>query len=111
MHFKSWHGMQFVYESSIKLKLFAMNNPSLDSQICAHKSSLDLFARKFTNDLEDANDLVQDTMIKAIRYANMYKEGTNLRGWLYTIMRNTFINDYRRKSMRNGFLETSEELS
>jgi len=103
--------MQFVYKSSIKLKLFAMNNPSLDSQICAHKSSLDLFARKFTNDLEDANDLVQDTMIKAIRYANMYKEGTNLRGWLYTIMKNTFINSYKKVSRKNSIMDTSEELS
>jgi RNA polymerase sigma factor (sigma-70 family) len=88
-----------------------MNNLSLDSQICAHKSSLDLFARKFTNDLEDANDLVQDTMIKAIRYANMYKEGTNLRGWLYTIMKNTFINSYKKVSRKNSIMDTSEELS
>ena len=88
-----------------------MNNLSLDTQICAHKSSLDLFAKKFTNDLEDANDLVQDTMIKAIRYANMYKEGTNLRGWLYTIMRNTFINSYKKTSRKNSIMDTSEELS
>ena len=88
-----------------------MVNLSLNSQICAHKNDLDLFARRFTNDFEDANDLVQDTMIKAIRYASMYKDGTNLKGWLYTIMKNTFINSYKRVSKKNSIMDTSEELS
>ncbi|MGY4385679.1 RNA polymerase sigma factor (sigma-70 family) [Pedobacter sp. UYP24] len=88
-----------------------MNNIALNLEICEHKSALDLFARKFTNDLEDANDLVQDTMIKAIRYSNLYKEGTNLKGWLYTIMRNTFINSYRKVTRKNSIMDTSEELS
>lgn len=88
-----------------------MNNISLNREICDHKSALDLFARKFTNDLEDANDLVQDTMIKALRYSDLYKEGTNLKGWLYTIMRNTFINSYRKVSRKNNIIDTTEELS
>jgi len=66
---------------------------------------------KFTNDVEDANDLVQDTIIKAIRYRDLYKQGTNLRGWLYTIMKNTFINDYRKGARRNSIIETCEDLS
>lgn len=88
-----------------------MKNISLNNQICNHISSLESFALKFTNDLENANDLVQDTIVKAIRYRNMYKPETNLRGWLYTIMRNTFINDYRRNAKRNSFIHTSEDLS
>jgi len=88
-----------------------MENISLNHQICNHRSCLESFAMKFTKDLEDANDLVQDTLIKAIRYHHMYKQGTNLRGWLYTIMRNTFINDYRKGSRRNMVIETSEDLS
>lgn len=88
-----------------------MENISLNHQICNHRSCLESFAMKFTKDLEDANDLVQDTLIKAIRYHHMYKQGTNLRGWLYTIMRNTFINDYRKGSRRNMIIETSEDLS
>jgi RNA polymerase sigma-70 factor (ECF subfamily) len=88
-----------------------MENMTLSNDICNHRSCLETFAMKFTNDVEDANDLVQDTIIKAIRYRDLYKQGTNLRGWLYTIMKNTFINDYRRGSKRNALIETSEDLS
>jgi len=84
---------------------------TLNNEICNHRACLEAFAMKFTNDLEDTNDLVQDTIIKAIRYHKMYRQGTNLRGWLYTIMRNTFINDYRRRSKRNALIQTSEDLS
>ncbi|MHA4896438.1 sigma-70 family RNA polymerase sigma factor [Pedobacter sp. PWIIR3] len=88
-----------------------MKNATLDIQICDHQSTLEVFARKFTLDIEDANDLVQETMIKALRYAEMYKEGTNMKAWLYTIMKNTFINSYRRISKKNSIMDTSEELS
>jgi len=85
-----------------------MNN--IDLQFNAHESALRGFAITFTKNLEDANDLVQDTFLKAIRYANMYQEGTNLRGWLYTIMRNTFINDYRKRSKHNSVIDTVDEF-
>lgn len=88
-----------------------MENLTLNSEICKHQSCLETFAMKFTMDVQDANDLVQDTIIKAIRYHKLYKEGTNFRGWLYTIMRNTFINQYRRGVKRRSIIETSEELS
>jgi len=88
-----------------------MENATLNNEICSHRSCLESFAMKFTNDLDDANDLVQDTIIKAIRYRDLYKQGTNLRGWLYTIMRNTFINDYRKGARRNSVIETCEDLS
>lgn len=88
-----------------------MQNLNINHSIYEEKAAMQLFANRFTNDLDDANDLVQDTFLKAIRYASMYKEGTNLRGWLYTIMKNTFINDYRRTTKRNAMIETSEDLS
>ncbi|MES2827977.1 MAG: sigma-70 family RNA polymerase sigma factor [Bacteroidota bacterium] len=88
-----------------------MENSTLSKQICEHRTTLELFARKFTQDIEDSNDLVQETLIKAIRYAEMYKEGTNMKAWLYTIMKNTFINSYRRISKRNSIIDTSEDLS
>lgn len=88
-----------------------MKNLTLNSEICKHQDCLEQFALKFTKDVEDANDLVQDTIIKAIRYHKLYKEGTNFRGWLYTIMRNTFINSYRRGARRRAVIETSEDLS
>ena len=88
-----------------------MENITLNNEICNYRSCLESFALKFTNDVEDANDLVQDTLIKAIRYHDLYNEGTNLRAWLYTIMKNTFINEYRKKTYRRGIVDTSEELS
>lgn len=52
-----------------------MNNITLNNEISNHRSCLEAFAMKFTNNVEDANDLVQDTIIKAIRYHNLYKPG------------------------------------
>lgn len=88
-----------------------MENTTLNHEICNHQSCLEKFALNFTNDVENANDLVQDTIIKAIRYHHLYKTGTNLRGWLYTIMKNTFINEYRRDSRKNALIQTSDDLS
>lgn len=55
------------------------------------------FSRRFTNDYEECGDLVQDTMLKALTYRHKYQYNVNLKGWLYTIMRNIFINNYHEK--------------
>ena len=47
--------------------------------------------------------------MKAIIYSSKFKEGTNLKGWLFTIMRNSFINNYRRITKRNTFMDTQDE--
>ena len=66
------------------------------------------FALGFTRNGADADDLVQDTMVKALRYKNNFKEGTNMKGWLYTIMRNIFINNYKRKKFQNTVLDSTD---
>ena len=66
------------------------------------------FALGFTRNGADADDLVHDTMVKALRYKNNFKEGTNMKGWLYTIMRNIFINNYKRKKFQNTVLDSTE---
>lgn len=76
-----------------------------------HSPVLKNFAFKFTRDSAVADDLFQDTMVKAIRYFDHFKEGTNIRGWLFTIMRNTFINDYRRDVRKNSLITQEEEIS
>jgi RNA polymerase sigma-70 factor (ECF subfamily) len=73
--------------------------------------SLKLYALRFTHDAEDANDLVQDTILKALSYCNKFKEGTNLKGWLYTIMKNTFINKYRRFVKIGTMVIQSEDIN
>jgi RNA polymerase sigma factor (sigma-70 family) len=88
-----------------------MKNISFNSEIYTHQSSLKVFAMRFTQNLEDANDLVQDTLLKAIRYHNLYKDGTNLRGWLFTIMKNTYINTYRKATVHRALIDTEEDLT
>ncbi|RZK58585.1 MAG: RNA polymerase sigma factor [Pedobacter sp.] len=76
-----------------------------------HSSSLKTFAFKFTRDVAVADDLFQDTMVKALRYVDQFKEGTNIKGWLFTIMRNTFINDYRKDVRKNAIITQEDEIS
>lgn len=56
------------------------------------------FAFHLTYDDEDSNDLVQDTYLKAFRFIDSYKEGTNAKAWLFKILKNAFINEYRKKN-------------
>lgn len=58
------------------------------------------FACHLTQSEDDAHDLLQETAYKAFKYRNMFKAHTNIRAWLMTIMRNTFINNYRQKRRR-----------
>ncbi|MBC7383415.1 MAG: sigma-70 family RNA polymerase sigma factor [Bacteroidia bacterium] len=66
------------------------------------------YAYQLTRNVEDSNDLVQETMLKAFTYQNKFEAGTNLKGWLYTIMKNTFINNYRRMVKRNTFIDQTD---
>jgi len=66
------------------------------------------FAINLTKDSEEANDLFQETMYKALANKDKYSVGTNIKAWLYTIMRNIFINNYRRKVKQNTIFDTSQ---
>jgi RNA polymerase sigma-70 factor (ECF subfamily) len=65
-----------------------------------HMSSLYTAALRMTRNPADAEDLVQETYLKAYRAFNTFQEGTNLKAWLYKILTNTFINSYRSKKRR-----------
>ena len=71
-----------------------MGTLEFNSLLVHNSEFLKGFALGFTRDSQDAEDLVQDTLVKAMRYRDNFREGTNIRGWLYTIMRNIFINNY-----------------
>ncbi|WP_367208887.1 RNA polymerase sigma factor [Sphingobacterium sp. R2] len=88
-----------------------MTKNEFDTMVIEQSDSLKLYARNFTSDYEDANDLVQDTILKAVTYFKNFREGTNLKGWLYTIMKNTFINNYRRIVKTNSFITKDEDIS
>ena len=72
--------------------------------------SLKPFAMRLTKDLEDANDLIQETLFKAFTNKEKFTDGTNLKAWLYTIMKNTFITNYQRMVRRKTFIDTTENL-
>ena len=66
------------------------------------------FALKLTNDNESAKDLLQETIYRALANKEKYNFGTNIKAWLFTIMRNIFINDYRKKIKQNIVFDHSE---
>lgn len=77
----------------------------------AYIPSLTKNALKFTKNLDDAYDLVQDTMVKAIRFYEKYESDTNLTGWLFVIMRNTFINKCRKEARKRALITQGDEIS
>ncbi len=69
-----------------------------DEEITPHTDSLYNFALKMTSDTDAADDLVQETLLKAFRFFDKFERGTNAKAWLFSIMRNSYINEYRRIS-------------
>jgi RNA polymerase sigma factor (sigma-70 family) len=65
------------------------------------------FAINLTRDTEAANDLYQETLYKALANKEKYNAGTNIKAWLFTIMRNIFINDYRRKAKHKTIFDST----
>ena len=65
------------------------------------------FAITLTRDSEAAKDLVQETMYRALANKDKYNVGTNIKAWLYTIMRNIFINNYRRKAKQSTIFDST----
>lgn len=86
------------------------NMTSIDFKKMVQKEAKPLrhYAYQLTRNVEDTNDLVQETMLKAYTYQDKFENGTNLKGWLYTIMKNTFINNYRRMVKRNTFIDQTD---
>ncbi len=78
-----------------------MSTSEFNYLVLEHSESLKPFAISLTKNSENAKDLCQETLYKAIANREKYNAGTNIKAWLYTIMRNIFINDYRRKVKRN----------
>jgi len=72
--------------------------------------SLKPFAMRLTKNVEDANDLMQETILKAFNNRDKFSDGTNLKAWLYTIMKNTFITNYQRMVRKNTFIDTTQNL-
>ncbi len=72
--------------------------------VLEHLDMLYAVALRLTRNPTDAQDLTQNTVVKALRFHNRFKDGTYIKAWLLTILRNTFINEYRRKVRRPDFV-------
>jgi RNA polymerase sigma factor (sigma-70 family) len=96
-----------------------MSTAEFDKVLVQNADFLKPFAINLTRDSEAANDLYQETLYKALANHEKYNAGTNIKAWLFTIMRNIFINDYRRKAKQrtifdnspNDFLLNSQQVS
>ena len=82
-----------------------MSIQEFNSLVVTNAGGLRPFAITLTKDSESARDLFQETMCKAFTYRDKYEPGTNVKAWLYTIMRNIFINEYRRNVKGRSVME------
>ena len=89
------------YTQAQKVKIF-------DTEFLPHIDSMYNFAYRLTFDEDDAKDLVQDTYLKAFRFIQSFEQGTNAKAWLFRILKNSFINDFRKKSKEPAKVDYQE---
>ena len=84
-----------------------MSTAEFTLMLTRNEEYLKPFAVTLTRDVETAKDLLQETFYRALANKDKYNVGTNIKAWLYTIMRNIFINNYRRKSKQSTIFDNS----
>ncbi|MCF8259221.1 MAG: sigma-70 family RNA polymerase sigma factor [Melioribacteraceae bacterium] len=80
-------------ESELRIKY-----KEFEEEAVPHSDALYNYALKMTGSPDDASDLVQETLLRAFRFFDKFEKGTNCKAWLFRILKNTFINDYRKVS-------------
>lgn len=83
---------------------------TLKQKLVSMQDNLFNFACRLTTNREAAQDLVQDTTLKVLTNESKYVDNVNFKGWVFTIMRNIFINDYRRQTRAATVIDTTEDL-
>ena len=86
-----------------------MTLQEFNHKMLGHNESLQYYAYSLTSNQEDANDLVQDTYLKALSNKDKFDPSTNMKAWTYTIMKNTFINNYRKSRRANTIMDDSQD--
>ncbi|ANM13226.1 MULTISPECIES: sigma-70 family RNA polymerase sigma factor [unclassified Rhizobium] len=82
---------------------------AIQSEIVQFTPALRAFARRFLRGEDDIDDLVQETLLKALNSLHLYQPGTSLKSWLFTIMRNTFCTNYRRQKREPTAMDAAME--
>jgi len=86
-------------------KALLKRQQEFETEAFPHKDILLNFALRTTGDKDDAHDLLQETFMKAFRFWDKYEKGTNIRAWLFRIMKNTYINRYRKETREPGMVD------
>jgi RNA polymerase sigma-70 factor (ECF subfamily) len=81
------------------------------NQLLSFELSLKKFAYSLTQKKEDAKDLVQETLLKGLMNRDKFVLNVSLQAWTFTIMKNTFINEYRRSSLQRTYHDQTKDLS
>lgn len=87
-----------------------MNSNSFQQRLLGLQDNLLNFAYMLTSNREEAKDLLQDTTLKALDNEEKYIDNINFKGWVFTIMRNIFINNYRRIVRNQTIVDQTEDL-
>ncbi len=97
---------------SLNLKKLSpiMSSVKFQTSLMNLQNNLLNFAYMLTSNREDAHELLQDTTLKALDNEDKYSSSTNLKGWLFTIMRNVFINKYRNVQHAAAVIDDTEEI-
>jgi RNA polymerase sigma factor (sigma-70 family) len=88
-----------------------MTSQEFSSKLISMKDNIERFALFLTYNREDAKDLLQETYLKALTNKDNYSEVDNFKAWTFTIMKNTFINNYRRSVRKNAIILDIENLA
>ena len=94
-------GMHDVHEASS----LACDHADFERSVAPHVGSLRSAARRLARDAADADDLVQETLLRAFRFWDRYAADSHLRAWLHRILRNAFVNEYRRRTRERDILQ------
>ena len=99
-----------INEVLINLIFEFMNSNNFQQRLLGLQDNLLNFAYMLTSDREEAKDLLQDTTLKALDNEDKYIDNVNFKGWVFTIMRNIFINNYRRIVRNQTIVDQTEDL-
>ena len=87
-----------------------MTTMEFNSKLIDMEDNLERFALSLTSNRDEAKDLLQETYLKALTYKDKFVEFTNLKAWAFTIMKNTFINNYRKSIRENTSVDNTKDL-
>ena len=98
-------------KSNRKKNSETLRHEKFQKEMVPYMDMLYSYAFYLSNDRDQANDLLQDTFLKAYRFSDRFESGTNAKAWLYRIMKNTYINEYRRTHRLPEIVEYDEHTS